>query len=164
MHFSRTVFSTSMLGLLALASSLAHAADSKVFPATFCRQAGSSSAVSYDINGRVHNPTASTQTVICPIVRDVTDSKWNQLTVVVADRHYSENVSCRAWSAQTDGLGWYQQTNTTGSFPDWWSAQELTFGTQPTERHDGTYYLECSIPPRYSGLDSGVLSYRITEP
>jgi hypothetical protein len=170
MNMNRTLLSTATLTLVALVASFAHAGDEKVYPGAMCHQEGTSSTISYDGSARVHNPTASVAAVVCPIIRDSVLDKWSSVSVTVADRHadiYSnddDQVVCRAWSAQTDGLGWFQTQKTVGQYPNSWDSQVLTFGPQVEERDRGTFYLECFIPPRYQGLDSGVLSYRIDEP
>ncbi|WP_438016349.1 hypothetical protein WMF18_36755 [Sorangium sp. So ce315] len=164
MNLNLYLMITATLGLAFTATGTVSAADQKVFPGALCRQTGSSSVVSYDTNGRVHNATAGTVSLVCPIVRDVTTSKWNSVSVVVADRSYTSNVVCRAWSAQTDGLGWFQTSSSTGANPEWYVSQTLTFNAQGEERDNGTYYLECTVPAQYEGNNSGVLSYRIDEP
>lgn len=170
MKTNHILLNAAVLGIVTLTGSFASAGDEKVYPGTMCRQEGTSSVVSYDGNGRVHNPTASVVSVMCPIVRDSVLSKWSSVSVAVADRHADiypnsdDQVVCRAWSSQPDGLGWFQTANTVGWYPNWWEAQALSFGPQVEERDRGTFYLQCFIPARYQGLDSGVLSYSIDEP
>ncbi|HSX77406.1 MAG TPA: hypothetical protein VLQ80_02365 [Candidatus Saccharimonadia bacterium] len=135
-----------------------------------CRQIGTTSTVYYDGNGRVLNTTTSPVTVTCPIVRDANQTKWQFVEVVVADRNPNTNVTCAARSNQTDGLGW--SSNPINPLPagfvslNWWESQTLTFYSPTEERHDGTYFISCSIPPRYTNganYDSGIYSYRIRE-
>jgi hypothetical protein len=148
--------------------------DTKVFPATMCRQIGSTNTVYYDGHGRLLNPsTTAAVTVICPIVRDASRDKWASVHVVVADRNPNANVTCAARSNQTDGLGWSSgPTNPlpTGFYDlNAWASQTLTFGPQADERDDGTYFVSCTLPPRYylgistTAYDSGIYSYRIRE-
>jgi hypothetical protein len=159
----QVIFGLAALALLLAVASSAVAAscvpsadvytvDTKVFPATMCRQIGSTSTVYYDGHGRVLNPsTTASVTVICPIVRDASHDKWASVHVVVADRNPNENVTCTAHSNQTDGLGW--SSGPTDPLPsgfsdlNWWASQILTFGPQTEERDDGTYFVSCTLPP-----------------
>lgn len=167
----RALLKVAAFGLVTLASTLAVAADGKVFPGTMCRQEGASSSITYDGNGRIQNPTASPVWVVCPIVRDSVTATWSAVTAIVADRNggaddasNNANVVCRAWTAQVDGLGWYTQKNTLGAYPNWWDFQSLTFATNGANERDwGSYYLECRIPAVYNGLYSGIDSYQIDE-
>lgn len=145
--------------------------DTKVFPGTMCRQLGAASTVYYDGNGRVLNPSTSSVTVICPIVRDASTEKWARIRVVVADRNPNANVTCSARSNQTDGLGWSYNPNNplpAGFFDlNWWVSKTLEFSPPVDERDEGTYFVSCTIPRRYSNgsqvYDSGVYSYRVHE-
>jgi hypothetical protein len=147
--------------------------DTKVFPATMCRQIGSTSSVYYDGHGRLLNPSTTAVTVVCAIVRDASRDKWASVHVVVADRNPNANVTCAARSNQTDGLGWSSEpTNPLpAGFYDLnaWAFQTLTFGPQADERDDGTYFVSCTLPPRYYlgistiAYDSGLYSYRVRE-
>jgi hypothetical protein len=145
--------------------------DAKVFPGAKCRQLGTSSTVRYDNNGRVLNPsTTSLVTVICPIVRDASTERWLAIDVVVGDRSSQNDVSCTAISAQKDGLygGFNPETQKSIGFnPEWWKVQTLHFGSQSQERDYGTYFLSCTIPPRYSdatgSYESGIYSYSLHE-
>jgi hypothetical protein len=148
--------------------------DTKVFPATMCRPTGSTSSMYYDGHGRLLNPsTTAAMTVICPIVRDASREKWASVHVVVADRNPNANVTCAARSNQTDGLGWSSEPTDPlpAGFYDLnaWASQTLTFDPQADERDDGTYFMSCTLPPRYylgistTAYDSGIYSYRLRE-
>jgi hypothetical protein len=142
--------------------------DIKVFPGTLCRQIGTTSTVQYDSNGRILNSsTTSAVTVICPIVRDASVDKWDGINIVVADRNPNTDITCQARSNQTDGLGWAYPNpavKTTGAKFDWWSSDTLSIGSPVEERDLGTFFVTCTIPPRYQSYEpSGVYSYRISE-
>ena len=159
--------------------------DTKVFPGTMCRQIGFTSnnsgavgatpveapALYYDDNGRALNPSTASLIVICPIVRDASVDTWASVAVVVADRNPYANVTCSARSNQSDGLGSsYGPTNplALGFYNlNWWVAQTLTFRAQTHMYEYGTYFVRCTIPPRYrngtANYDSGIYSYRIQE-
>lgn len=146
--------------------------DTKVFPATFCQQLGTTSTLRYDSSGRVLNPsTTAAVTVLCPLVRDNAVGRWASIQVVVADRNPNANVTCTARSNQTDGLGWSTAPRNplaTGFFNlNWWASQTLEFGRPNDERDYGTFFVSCTIPPRYNAgsgnYESGIYSYRIHE-
>jgi len=125
--------------------------DTKVFPATMCRQISSTSSVSSDGHGRLLNPsTTATVTVIGPIVRDARREKWVSVYVVVADRNPNVNVTCAARSNQIDGLGWSSVPANplpAGFYDlDAWVSQTSMFDPQADERDDGTYFVSCTPP------------------
>ena len=120
--------------------------------------------VTYDDRGRIHNNTDYSVRVICPIDRQDHNKKWTSLKVVVADRSNDANVSCDAYSAQTDGLGWKITKSSSGSKPSAYASQTLTFGAPNETRKDGSLYLVCTIPGRDTDGKSGILTYRIVEP
>lgn len=174
-HGRKVINGLAALALLLAGASGAKAADEKVFPGTMCVQQGISSTVYYDGNGRVLNSsTTQAVIVICPIVRDSVLDKWQSVKVVAADRNPNANlnVTCTARSNQTDGLGWsYDPTNPSDPFYatlNWWESKTFTFNPPTEERDRGTYFVSCTIPPRYvngsSVYDSGIYSYRIDEP
>ena len=150
--------------LLVVSASNAQAINGKVYPGDMCQELGSKSFMRYG-EGGIHNDTTSARRVVCPLVRDTVKKKWKSLHVVVVDQHPTEDVTCRAYSAQRDGLGWFQTNSSSEAKP---GVQTLTFGSQKVERDYGSYYLICRIPAAYypkkfSGRISRILSYRINE-
>jgi hypothetical protein len=153
-------------GLVMFSAALVHAADDgKVYPGTMCRQTGVQSTLAYDGYGRVYNPGTMTVQIICPIVRENVKSLWREIHVVVHDRHFTDDVRCRAASAQTDGLGWWSATqSSTGSNINWWESQTLDLVPEPNSGRDwGSFYLTCDVPAVYQNQQSGILTYRTLE-
>lgn len=120
--------------------------------------------VSYDGSGRVFNRTTSSVTVVCPLIRDNSKKAWQEIQVSVADRHHTQDISCRAFSAKEDGLPVASTTDhSTGSNISSFASQILLLGKPAQERDYGTFYVRCNIPGKDSGYASGILTYRIIE-
>ena len=145
----------------------AFSADMKAFPATMCITKGSfvSNGLNYLTRGAVFNASSSTtQSVICPVVRDQPTAPYIFIKVVVVDNHPSLNISCEvhANSRSGDTSNKTAVLSTTGASS---SAKILTFA--PIAEHDyGSYTIACTIPPvdPLAGNASGIGSYLISEP
>ncbi len=136
----------------------------KVFPGTLCRQVGTNSLLDYDSRGRVFNPTDRKLSVICPIVRDTVLKQFGSVQVVVADRSENDDISCEAFSAQTDGLGWSTSGKSIGYNPEWYQSQTISLRAPREERDFGSFYLVCTLPAKYLNKTSGILTYRLDYP
>jgi hypothetical protein len=162
---SQRWFGKTGLGVLAAVvlcpggTSGAEAQDAKTFPGSTCQASGSSQNLYYS-SSLLANRTASTQSAVCPIVRDNVTQPWQRLAVRVRDRHDTQNVTCMAYSRDLDGTTvWSQGQSAAGE-----GFQTLTFNI-PTESDWGTYTLVCQLPPMQDvNQPSYIATYLIQEP
>lgn len=151
------------LFILALSMS-SFGAYANVYPGANCKVVGSNqNLANYDSNGRILNASGREIKVICPITREKHKDGWLNITVHVADRSPTSNVSCDAYSAQTDGLGWKTTKSSSGYDPEWYKSQTLSFDSPSDVRDDGTFYLTCRLPASAEDGLSGILSYSVSE-
>ena len=163
-HRRRVIGAVAAVGLLLGATWRADAADRKNYPATMCVQPGASRTVQYDNSGRVINQSASSVSLICPIVRDHSDEKWSHIVVRVVDRSSGAgNVVCQTRRIRaTDGASAIVETQQTTGFSD--AIQSLGFSTEPGSVGIlDTYVLTCSLPPNNGNGPSSILSYGVEE-
>ena len=146
----------------ALGASTAQAEDGKVFPGGMCYRLSGGTA-NYTSNGRLFNSSAvSTMTVLCPIVRDLTQDPWNTIEVVAIDQHLNQNVTCRGFSNSRDG-GLFGQTAALSTAGNGNAGQVLDLGGGIWEEARGYYFAKCDIPP-VGAAQSGIASYIVVEP
>ena len=81
----------------------AEAQDAKTFPGSLCQASGSSQNLYYS-SSVLANRTASTQSAVCPIVRDNVTQPWQRLAVRVRDRHDTQNITCVAYSRDLEPI------------------------------------------------------------
>ncbi len=154
---------TNMISLfllpMTLISTMAFAADSKLYSGTLCQSISNSTSVIHQ-DGVVYNKSTSIQSVDCGVARDAASS--SAITVYAIDQNYGDNVRCYASSIKqgTAFVGWWSTTGSssgTNSAPQTLSLRTVT--------GDSTSYLDitCQIPAQYSGANSAVLSYRVNE-
>lgn len=150
--------------LMVLSPNQAWATEDKSYPATSCRRMqGNTGGLGTRNNGTIENDsTATTLTVICPIVRDNTQSTagWS-IDVRVHDQTSSGLVSCTVTSAGTWGSIVHQVTQTTNTLGTGLGTLTMSPTSQGLE---GYSVLKCSIPPVAGGLRSKLLAYVVKEP
>jgi hypothetical protein len=143
----------------------AEAADEKVFPGSLCVRLGTNNSIYYTGSGGIANPSTTTVTVVCPIVRDSVTANYSSVKVVVQDLNPSTNVACSVHATSQTGFLWHAYPNNPLP-PNYSNSQLYTFniGQLPQAIDRGSYFVTCDLPPVYNGGTSGVFSYRIDEP
>ncbi len=139
--------------------------DSKSYPATSCRQVqGSGGSAGTRPNGAIRNDsTGQSTTVICPIVRDNTQTTGSfTVSVRVDDRTSAGGVSCTAMArAITGAVASTSPTVQTGNMPIGLGNLILTV---PSQSLEGYSAIKCTLPPLQVGEGSGLISYIVNEP
>ena len=157
---SQVIFAGVMLGAIILPLQ-AQAEDAKIFPAALCREIGSDNSITYNSAGQVYNARLQAKHVVCPITRDTVKKKWNWIKVRVRDRHYSKNVSCRAYSRNIDGAGgWSRGASSAGSATGF---QTLVLSAPGGQYNWGVYHVNCTLPGKYSSYQSGMAAIQLNE-
>lgn len=162
MFKSMFTFITTMA--LALGVSVtAVAEDGKIYAAAECVDVSSGSDVRY-YGGRAYNNGTATRTIECPIVKDsIGSTQIHDAHFYVKDLHFTSNVSCSLWTqaATTSGAwGWYTSRSSSGTNTN---PQQLLYPAQPIYANHGYGVFRCSVPGRYSGQASWLVSYRADE-
>jgi hypothetical protein len=151
---------------LALLGALPAAAGQATYSGALCAPVTGSSTPTVFRSGRVLNQTASNIELVCPIQRNLAAPNYNEdlsVSITVVDAHYSEDVCCTATVAENDGTAIATDTRcTTGADP---------FNPKPIGINlpsvfasiNGYVSLRCTLPPRYSGYDSVLASFLVTE-
>jgi hypothetical protein len=146
----------------AFGTTTAQADDGKVFPGGTCYRLSGGTA-NYTSNGRLFNSSAvSAMTVICPIVRDLTQDPWVTIEVVAIDQHLNQNVICRGYSYSRDG-GMFGVTAPLPTAGNGNVGQVIDLGGGVWEEARGYYFAKCDIPP-VGAAQSGIASYIVVEP
>lgn len=145
--------------LLATSGTAFAQGNPKLYPGASCVPVGGRAATFSD--GLIRNSSTSTLTVNCPIVRDEAGSI--EVRVYLEDKHPSQNISC--YTSSLNDL----------SYTGWWSASISSAGTTSpaapgwldlprTTGTGSTYaYVTCTLPPSYSGQNSGIRSLFVRE-
>ncbi len=145
------------------------AEDDKTFPGALCQPETNSLSILRDDQGRMFNTGTVPQLWTCPIVRDYPRRNLESAQIVVIDNNVAlgdPNVFCTIFS----------KTSTGGPVSSPVSPLSFTTGAPGTTTlnyavgdpdiigaNGGYYYFRCFIPGTFSGLSSGVVSYRISE-
>ncbi len=153
----------------ALLPDLAQAAtDDKSFPATSCRrQDGNAGQLGVRLDGGIENESQfDTLTVVCPVVRDNTQTTagWTMTVRVIDNSANGMNgaVSCTTSSMRTFGnVVVDSKPAQTGAV----STGAATLVMSPTSQWvDGYSTMTCTLPPHGGGARSKLFAYRISEP
>ena len=133
--------------------------DAKMYPGSMCQVSGSSQSLYYS-SAVIANRTASSVSVVCPIVRDNLEQGWQRIHVFVNDRHSTRDIECIARALEADGShGASTSVQSSGTIP-----QMLTLGPVAAPQH-GPYVLVCQLPPMEEpNQPSYISSYRVYEP
>lgn len=140
----------------------AFAQDAKIFAGAECVRSNSTSAANYNYYA-IRNTGTSSQTVLCPIVRDDTTGSLAAASVWVKDVTSSGSVSCTLWSCDPSGTscGTSGTLSSSGSSS---TAQELVLTGLPSGVSYGSYVLYCSLPAKtssttapYSEIDTYII-------
>ena len=149
--------------------------DSKAYPGTMCQRtnAATTAAVRYDPDGAVRNLDPTVAMVVCPIVRDNTDSTgMSYVDVVVNDGSRSSGVTCIVsirnykgqalvgQTAHSDIAGISSDPDPTGLNASFVVMHDVQ---APTNTGPVYYSLMCSIPGVEAGQVSGIRAYRVQE-
>jgi hypothetical protein len=156
---------TTLLAVTALLAAPAHAADGHIYPASSCAPNTSYDDVTH-YWGRLKNNTASSINFECPVARDNLLHQVNKGDVWVINQNYNQSLSCtlgmvEAHTGSTSSVSLFFSTRSTGVVSS--APQKLaSFGALG---HIGNGYLHmvCSVPGKYSGQESGVVSYLVEE-
>lgn len=153
-----------LVGLVALlAGSEARAQDDKSYPATSCRQVYQSTGTpGARPAGAVQNDSTSAPlTVICPIVKDNTQTlgSWT-IEVRVDDRTNSSSVNCTAVSMNNGGGVQASASAQTTVAQTGLATLTITPGSSAAEGYSA---LRCSIPAVSSTGPSGIIGYIVRE-
>lgn len=159
------VFVLAMTSTAGVAAADNDSADAKVYAASFCvGRVNSSSVIDY-WRGRTINLGAGGNWVDCPLVRDIlgsghTANAW----VKVVDRHPSDNVSCGLWSQNVDSSdGWSGNVVGQSSSGSSTAVQTLNFLVLNNFSANSSYAMECFLPGSYTGNNSQIVAYSLTE-
>ncbi len=163
----KSITTSSVVGLL-FALGLtppAFAADGKIYAAAECVDAYSSGNARYSY-GRAYNNASSLVDLHmdCPVVKEtVADTSLQDGHFYVKDMHYFANISCTlaTQSATSTGAsGWFTTRSSTGTSS---TPQKLSYPSQPMYANSGYTVFRCTVPPRYNGNPSFLVSYRVDE-
>ena len=151
------------LALLLAGSVSAQALQVKTLPGSSCQASGSAQDLSYS-SVSVANRGDGTRSAICPIVRGNPLAAWTSISVVVRNRHSTQNITCVAEARDVTGAagtGWSETHSTAGE-----GVQVLTFGPPGgTVPSYGPYVVTCSIPAmEAANQPSYISSIIIVEP
>jgi hypothetical protein len=143
------------------------AEDWKSFPGALCQPINNSIGIFRDSTGRMYNNNTVTRSWICPIVRDVIGDEIEGAEITVIDRNVAAgdpNVSCTLYSRTANGDFTASETHASAGG----SITPTTLGYAVDDpnlagTNSGYYYFHCTIPGTYSGLRSGIASYRVVE-
>jgi hypothetical protein len=142
----------------------AFAADGKIYAAAECVDASSSGNARYSYGRAYNTSTLSNLYMECPVVKEtVADTSLQDGHFYVKDMHYLANISCTlaTQSATSTGpWGWYTTRSSTGTST---SPQKLSYSSQPMYANSGYTVFKCTVPPRYNGNPSYLVSYRVDE-
>lgn len=138
-------------------------ADDKSYPATSCRQVfGSGGTPGTRPNGSVANDSSgSAMTLICPIVRDNTQTSgsWT-VDVRVDDRTDTAAISCTGLSRSTFSAAISSNTQQTAVNPQGFATLPIAV---PSGSTDGYYAIRCTLPAVGSSGPSAVIAYVVRE-
>lgn len=154
-----------LLGATTLAPTPAQAADSRIYPGVMCVPDSDHTEVGTHW-GRVKNDSATPMWFDCGIVRDNLNSSIAGGDVWVINQNYDESLSCTLGiflplSGGTHGSSGFfstRSTNVVSSAP-----QKLASFAALGHLADGYMMMSCTVPPKYNGKQSAVVSYRVTE-
>lgn len=161
-RFILSSLTTAAIFTVALSSGSASAlADTKIFPATLCRNTLSGILAFTDESNRLFNASfISSARVVCPIVRDNHIGKPTSIQVTVVDNSSAisgANFSCRVHHSNpigTSGVaGAFVVTAGTNS-----AGQVLSLPIPTTVFVDGPYSVDCTIPRRGVGDPSSFIN------
>jgi len=156
----------SMVVPLALAVSILAsptlAADGKTMPGSACQPEDEARPRTlYRGSGAIANLGSTTETVICPVVKDL--SKITRAVVMVIDRNPDPgaDVACELDTVRSDGTTQSGRgLASTGSFP---VAQALNFPAQSAAAN-GSYDLVCTLPPPNAAFGAfAIINYTVVE-
>ncbi len=153
---------TAAISMIALSpGSTSALADTKIFPATLCRNTLSGLLAFTDASSRLFNGSfVSSARVVCPIVRDNHVGKPTSIEVTVVDTSSAignDNFSCRVHHSNPIGTsgtaGSFVVTSGTNS-----AGQVLNLPIPTTVFVDGPYSVDCTIPRRGVGDPSSFIN------
>jgi hypothetical protein len=161
---------TAVLLTMALGGTNAFASDGKNYAGASCQPAfPADHSIAYYYGGRVRNISDTWSLMVsCPIINDH-DNGISAVSIAVEDRHPGLNpedsVSCnlRSWWVNDMRMLVHVDSRMFSTQPG--TAPGIAFlqdGSVSLPRGD-YYELSCTIPPRYSGLVSGILYYKVFE-
>jgi hypothetical protein len=148
--------STLVLAAVLPLGQAAHAAPS-TYPGSMCR-ALSGSAMAIDSNAHLENPSAATETVICPVVGDPLFESASA-DLFVTDQHFSEDVCCSARAKNTGVSVWFSSNDCSAGT----NAASQTLSLTPPDEMGFTFthrFYQCSVPAPYLGVRSELRTYR----
>lgn len=162
----------SFLGLVTLlAAAPATAADVddldvKIYPGQMCiANSGVSGVTSW--RGRAFSDRADIDIwAACPVIRDVVGAGGRIVSawVKVVDQHYSDDFQCGMWTQNSDSYdGWSGFAQTRYSAGSGNAVQTLNFSSLNAFSTSAFYVFECLIPNVYSGNNSQLVAYSVTE-
>ena len=153
--FTSTTLAISLTGVVL-------AEDVMNLPASMCRPQGSGSLAVKD-DGSIENQTTSEVTALCPVERKWANGALStslSAKVWALDRHATENVCCRAvrrspTNSNNDFRG--PEVCTSGNYITY---QTLDVPEIASGGSFSYFYIECTIPPKSAGNESGLSTYR----
>lgn len=164
----RTLTFAALSGLpLMLASTASLAVDGKLYAGAFCD--GSSPTQPFTrTEGGLENRTSSSQSYLCPAVRDIVAGTAGGITgghAWVVDNTSSGSVTCQLQSRGPTGslVAGVARVSATGSSPN--AVKLQNFGPLNTQT-DGYFVMRCTLPALASGGSQGaskIVSYRVDE-
>ncbi|MCY0998665.1 hypothetical protein OWM54_16120 [Myxococcus sp. MISCRS1] len=139
-------------------------------PATYagslCTSVSGFSAPSMFRSGRLINQTGSALEVVCPVQRNVSIPSFNEAVsflVTARDPHLTENVCCTATVTEPDGSAIASDSGCT-SGADTANPKTISLSVPTTfASSNGFIALRCELPAPYSGYNSALSSFYISE-
>lgn len=145
---------------LVASASVAEAQDKKIYSGTNCQKTGANGTLERSTWGRIFNTDAvNPLTVVCPIVRDISMSEWEEVHITVRNPT-AMNLVCTAEARHDDGLLFDDEPVFVTPDGSW----EIVGISAPNAVDNGFYQLKCVLPPHGGGLAAGIASYAVVEP
>lgn len=148
------------------ASAPVAAQDAKNYPGALCLASGSANtSVARSTNGRGFNQATTTVTFICPAIKDTTSLAGGRAWVIDQNPGSGEAVTCFLRSGRPDSTTALFSSDTTDPSGGTFSSSSpvlLTFDAVPNVS-DSFYFLQCSVPGTFNGVQSGVVMYQVIE-
>lgn len=151
------------LPILSALSMPAIAADGKSYPGALCQTESPTAQVVRDAAGRLFNPSSVSQSVICPVVRDVGGAAGiSSADTFVIDRNPDVDFSCTTFSRSELGNAVASKADSAGAGFASATPSQL-FVSSVASVAGGYYYIRCSIPGVFGGIQSGIVTYGVNE-
>lgn len=151
---------------LALLGALPAVAGPATYAGALCTSVSGFGTPSIFRSGRLINQTGAALEVVCPVQRNVNTVNFNEavsLLITARDPHLTENVCCTATVTEPDGTAIASDSGCT-SGADTANPKSISLSIASTFASlNGFIALRCELPGPYSGYQSALSSFYISE-